>query len=242
MNPLACNQLCLIVSRYGRGVCDDPRKVQALLADLCPDLKRERSALVAALERGAAADLTHPSAGVPWPTILGRLVRRLVDETAMAQEAAQWAVQSWAVALGTARRPRYHGKYRPLEPAAGRIGPADRPVPDASGAAPRRRGPSARREAVRAPLARRGGGGRGRAPRRGGDGGGRVGLPGNARRESVAAPCRAWEHASRRRARGGGRAGLRGGRRREQLPGQAAPPARPRRGRRPGALRPLHQQ
>ncbi len=101
MNDMARRKLGEIVSRYGTSVCDEPRRVQGLLADLCPDLKRETHALVAALERGTAGELLR-SSPAPWPATLGRLVRRLTDETAMSEEAARWAVESWAAALNVA--------------------------------------------------------------------------------------------------------------------------------------------
>ncbi len=111
MNDQARQVLCGIVRKYGRGVCDEPRRVRALLADLCPDLKRECHALAEAQEHGAAADLTQPTAGVPIELTLGRVARRLADETAMSEEAARWAVASWAAALG-------------MIPAGARVGPS----------------------------------------------------------------------------------------------------------------------
>ncbi len=38
MNPAAREKLCGIVRKYGRGVCDEPRRCkEATLADLCPE-------------------------------------------------------------------------------------------------------------------------------------------------------------------------------------------------------------
>ena len=100
MNDLARQKLREILMQYGCSVCDDPRRVRALLADHCPDLKREVHLLAFAAEQRVAAELATASTAVPWSALSGRLVRRLVDELAVAEDAARWAVESWAVALG----------------------------------------------------------------------------------------------------------------------------------------------
>ena len=47
-----------------------------------------------------AEDLINASAGVPPALLLGRLIKRLEDELGLAENAARWAVESWALALG----------------------------------------------------------------------------------------------------------------------------------------------
>ncbi len=69
------------------------------------------------------------SGGAPWELTIGRLARRLVDETAMSEEAARWAVESWAAALHGVSVPltrpaavpgnQTHPNRRPSLPAAG---------------------------------------------------------------------------------------------------------------------------
>jgi hypothetical protein len=100
MNELANQTLSEVVARYGRSACEDPRRFRALLADLWPGRKREVNILVTALEQKIAADLLNSSAGQPWEVMSGRLVRRLMEEVAMAEDAAIWAVESWALAMG----------------------------------------------------------------------------------------------------------------------------------------------
>src|SRR5262249_21057085 len=56
--------------------------------------------LAAAVEARVVADLLNSSAGVPYEVTAGRLARRLADELALTDEAAHWAVESWAAALG----------------------------------------------------------------------------------------------------------------------------------------------
>ncbi len=100
MNDQARQALCEIVARYGRGVSDEPRRVQALLSDLCPGMTKEVSVLVTAAERGVPQEAASSSPQLPPQAVVNRATRRLVDETGLTEEAARWAVESWAVALG----------------------------------------------------------------------------------------------------------------------------------------------
>src|ERR1700722_19742969 len=47
-----------VVSSYGARVLSNPQMLRNLVADLLPDLPRERSLLVSAAEAGAAAEMT----------------------------------------------------------------------------------------------------------------------------------------------------------------------------------------
>src|SRR5881397_3943344 len=99
MNDLARQRLREIVARHGRSLCRDPRRCHALLADHCPDQRRELLVLVGALEERVADELLGWQDGLPWESLRDRLVRRLVENRALSEEAARWAVESWALAL-----------------------------------------------------------------------------------------------------------------------------------------------
>jgi hypothetical protein len=103
MNQTVQAQLREVVTRYGTSVCDDPQRLRALLADLCPQHKRETLVLAQALEHGVARELLSSSDAVPWEALHGRLARTLRDDLAMEEAAARWAVESWAQALGKVR-------------------------------------------------------------------------------------------------------------------------------------------
>ena len=45
----------------------------------------------------AMRDLLHRSASMPIQALLAQLTRRLRDNAALAEDAARWAVESWAV-------------------------------------------------------------------------------------------------------------------------------------------------
>src|SRR5262245_9945213 len=100
MNDLARQRLSELLASHGRQLCDDPRRLRALLADHLPGMKREANVLAAAAEQRVAADLLNSSAGVPYEVTAGRLSRRLADELALADDAALWAGEAWAAALG----------------------------------------------------------------------------------------------------------------------------------------------
>ena len=100
MNDLPRQKLRELIATYGRELCDDPRRCRALLSDHCPGARREISVLASAQEEGVPADLLRSSGGLPWEALRSRLTRRLVDARGLSEEAARWAVESWAGALG----------------------------------------------------------------------------------------------------------------------------------------------
>ncbi|HAS51945.1 MAG TPA: hypothetical protein DCS21_09485, partial [Gammaproteobacteria bacterium] len=61
--------------------------------------------LISALKNRIAEDLLKAPAGIPESMVFARLYKRLEDELAMTAEAAHWAVESWALALGVLDQP-----------------------------------------------------------------------------------------------------------------------------------------
>jgi formylglycine-generating enzyme required for sulfatase activity len=100
VNGLPRQKLRELIVQYGRSLCDDPRRCEALLKDYCGQYKREIFVLVNALKNRVAEDLNNTSAGVPPALVVGRLIQRLEDELGLAENAARWAVETWALALG----------------------------------------------------------------------------------------------------------------------------------------------
>jgi len=124
-----------VVSRYGRDIVDDPRRCRALLLDLAGQHRREISVLVAAQEELVADDLSDIPDSVPLSLRLAQLTRRLVDNRALEEQAARWAVLSWAYALGLpvegAGQPADH-----LEPHRGEFSTGSRSSVVGAGASP----------------------------------------------------------------------------------------------------------
>src|SRR5437867_4993780 len=100
MNNLARQKLCEIVVNYGRAVCHDPQRCEALLRDLCAAHRSEVHVLASALKERVAADLLGSNGSVPKGLLLARLTTRLENNLALSEEAARWGVESWALALG----------------------------------------------------------------------------------------------------------------------------------------------
>ena len=114
MNVEPRQKLRELIVEYGRSLCNDSRRCEALLKDYCGNHKREIFVLVSALKKKVTDDLLKPSVGVPQEMVLGRLQKRLEDELAMTDEAAHWAVESWALALGFITVPQHMVKAATL--------------------------------------------------------------------------------------------------------------------------------
>ena len=100
MHPLPRRTLRRLLAQYGPTLLDDPARVDALLADLCGPHHRERFLLVHALrERIPAELLAQPHVGAVHGR---RLSQRLQQRYGFSDEAAQWAVESWSLALDLA--------------------------------------------------------------------------------------------------------------------------------------------
>ena len=102
VNEAVAAQLCRIVTTYGPEVCEDPRRVEALLRDLSGEHRREISVLSGAAREGIPAELLANAGKVPAAILGERLVQTLQDNLGMGETAARWAVAVWASALDLA--------------------------------------------------------------------------------------------------------------------------------------------
>lgn len=100
MNDLPRHTLARIIAEDGREICASPKRIEALLRDLCGQYRREINIIVGALEERVAADLIAAGNAVPREALLARLAARLRDNLAYTPEAARWGVETWAIALG----------------------------------------------------------------------------------------------------------------------------------------------
>lgn len=100
MNDQAARILTMLVARYGTSLATDPLRCEGLLRDTCPRCNREIFVLVNAVRQQVPADLLAPRHSLPPALFRGFLVKRLQDELAFSDEAAHWAVETWAAALG----------------------------------------------------------------------------------------------------------------------------------------------
>src|SRR5262245_44048104 len=88
--------------KYGHSLLDEPGRCAGLLRDTCYGQYRlEITVLVHALQDGVATALLTTSEGIPIEVVLAQLTQRLQDHLGLSAEAARWAVESWAWAVGT---------------------------------------------------------------------------------------------------------------------------------------------
>lgn len=130
MNELPRHTLSRIILEHGRGICDAPKRVEALLRDLCGAHRREINIIIGALEERVATDLLAARGTVPRDALLARLAARLRDNLAYTPEAARWGVETWAVALGTISEAELRERAR-AESAEDEQGGATPQAPDA---------------------------------------------------------------------------------------------------------------
>ena len=100
MNNEPARILASLVARYGTTLAYDPLRCEGLLRDTCSRSNREIFVLVNTVRQQVPADLLNPRHSLPFPLFKGFLVKRLQDELGFSDEAAQWAVDAWSVALG----------------------------------------------------------------------------------------------------------------------------------------------
>ena len=95
------------VASYGQRVLSDPHTLGNLVADLLPDLPRERSLLVTAAEAGIAAEMRqHVEEQHIDPDTAAQLVARSLSERrAIDPAASMWVASEYAQALGYQVRP-----------------------------------------------------------------------------------------------------------------------------------------
>ena len=93
--------LCELVAEHGPSLAADPRRLRALLNDLCSDETKAIFALTAAAQARVPAELSAAQRATALHVERG--ARRLADELGFAEEVARWAAETWALALGAAR-------------------------------------------------------------------------------------------------------------------------------------------
>ncbi|MDD1703036.1 MAG: HEAT repeat domain-containing protein [Methanoregula sp.] len=100
MNESARTILKNLIARYGVSLADDPLRCEGLLRDTCPMCSREIFVLVNAARLHVPKDLLVPRHTLPLSLTKGFLAKRLEDELGFSNDAARWAVDCWAEAMG----------------------------------------------------------------------------------------------------------------------------------------------
>jgi len=99
MNDSVVEVLKKLIASHGTVLCTNWSRLEGLLCDHIGQHRREINILVTAAKQGIAEELLRVSSQVD-PLLFNRLVRRLHEETGIAEKFAEWAVNSWMIALG----------------------------------------------------------------------------------------------------------------------------------------------
>jgi formylglycine-generating enzyme required for sulfatase activity len=105
LNEQPRKQLHFILLQYGRSVCQDARRCEALIRDLCPEHELERNLLITALKAGVPQALLNSSAQVAIELTIKTHAQRLHLQLGLAEHFALWAVESWALSLNLLTQP-----------------------------------------------------------------------------------------------------------------------------------------
>jgi len=100
VNEQVQQALRALVTEHGAAIATDAGRCESLLRERCPANKRETALLLGVLHSGVMGELLLPAAGTAAVGRVGMLARRIEDEMGVKADAARWAVESWALALG----------------------------------------------------------------------------------------------------------------------------------------------
>jgi hypothetical protein len=105
MDNFPRQQLVAIIAKHGHSLCEDPERCEALLRESCDESFPEVSLLINALKEQVPSELLSSPSNVPRRVLQARLVRGLEESFCLKKDAARWAVDSWALALGLLETP-----------------------------------------------------------------------------------------------------------------------------------------
>jgi len=100
MDDIVRRALLRCSAEHGVDLLRDPTRLEAYLRDMAPGRHAEIHCIASAVREGALTDLQAAADGLPVGAVIARLADRLHERLAMDREAALWAAQSLAQALG----------------------------------------------------------------------------------------------------------------------------------------------
>lgn len=99
-DPFVGATLKALLESHGLPLLSDPGQLKTLLRNQHPHAAREVSIVAQALEAGAPQALLRPPGGESSMARSLRVAHQLSHDTAMAPDAAQWAIHTWQQGLG----------------------------------------------------------------------------------------------------------------------------------------------
>ncbi len=92
-------QLFELIAEYGFSLCDNPRRCEALLKDYCGQYKREIAVLVAVMDEQIPYKIINFQKNMPTHILKMRLIKEAYENLGIASDFAEWAIDSWELAL-----------------------------------------------------------------------------------------------------------------------------------------------
>jgi hypothetical protein len=90
-----------IVKTYGETIIENPKRLRAILKDLCQGKNaREINAIMSSLEERIPHEILKSKNTVPWNILSPQLKKRLSENTYYSDDLVTWSINSWALALG----------------------------------------------------------------------------------------------------------------------------------------------
>lgn len=102
MNPAVATALRRILADRGLSLVNDPRRIEAMLRDLCPEDRAEVNLLVMAQQDGVPGRLLHAAESGSLPVTTQHLIAQLTRDRGLRPSMARWAVTTWGSALDLA--------------------------------------------------------------------------------------------------------------------------------------------
>lgn len=99
INNLSREILADIVRKYGAGICEDHRRLKGLLLDHCSQCRGEINLLLLAQQENVPQALLKMHRAASGERRARQLIRTLQETHYLTEDAACWAVESWALAL-----------------------------------------------------------------------------------------------------------------------------------------------
>ncbi|MDM8561073.1 hypothetical protein, partial [Candidatus Parabeggiatoa sp. HSG14] len=101
MHDLPRQKLCELINHHGTILTEEAERCESLLHKTSGDeYKREIFVLVNAIKEGVVKELLNAPPGLLQEAVFDRLAQQLHDNLWLDKAAAEWAVQSWGMALG----------------------------------------------------------------------------------------------------------------------------------------------
>lgn len=103
LNEQPRKQLHFILLQYGRSLCQDAKRCEALIRDLCPEHELERNLLITALKAGVPQALLASQVAIELT--IKTHAQLLHQQLGLAEHFALWSVESWALSLNLLTQP-----------------------------------------------------------------------------------------------------------------------------------------